>query len=64
MVRRMYRDSTSAFRDLGGQVIALFFVIFLADVVFGFFVSSFSIYARLAGVTLLLLGAIAALLKR
>lgn len=58
MVRRKYRDSANAFRGLGGQVIALFFVIFLADVVFGFFVSSFSIYARLAGVTLLVLGAV------
>lgn len=58
MVRKMYKDFASALCDLGGQVIALFFVIFLADVVFGFFVSSFSIYARLAGVTLLLLGAV------
>jgi MFS family permease len=58
MVRKMYRDSVHAVYDLGGQVFALFFVILLADVVFGFFVSSFSIYARLAGMTLLLLGAV------
>lgn len=58
MPQKLYLKFTAALHDLGGQVIALFFVIFLADLVFGFFVSSFSIYARLSGMTLLLLGAV------
>ncbi|MFZ4855607.1 MAG: MFS transporter [Desulfuromonadaceae bacterium] len=58
MLRKFSFKITAALRDLGGQVIALFIVIFLADVVFGFFVSSFSIYARHAGMTLLLLGVV------
>lgn len=58
MIRKLSLKFTAVLHDLGGQVIALFFVIFLADVVFGFFVSTFAIYARLSGVTLLLLGAV------
>ncbi len=61
MSQKLFFKISTALRDLGGQVIALFFVIFLADLVFGFFVSSFSIYARLAGMTLLLLGAVSTL---
>jgi MFS family permease len=57
-VCRVVNTCAGALHDLGGQVIALFCIILLADVVFGFFVSSFSIYARQAGVSLYLLGAV------
>lgn len=58
MIRRMCGGFAGALRELGGQVIALSLVIFLADLVFGFFLSSFPVYARLAGMSLLLLGAV------
>lgn len=58
MVLRFYRNSAAALRDLGGQVMALFWVIVVADLVFGFFLSSFPVYARHAGMSLPLLGAI------
>lgn len=58
MFLRMYRKSAAALRDLGGQVMALVLVIFLADLVFGFFLSSFPVYARVAGMSLTLLGGV------
>ncbi len=57
MIRKIYGDSLQALRDLGGRVVALCLVIFLADVVYGFFVASFSIYARTAGMSLPAIGA-------
>jgi MFS family permease len=57
----MYRTSARALRELDSQVLALCGVIFLADLVYGFFVSSFSIYARLSGMSLVLLGAVSTL---
>lgn len=61
MFPNIYRTSALALKELDSQVIALCGVIFLADLVYGFFVSSFSIYARLAGMSLVLLGAVSTL---
>ena len=58
MFERFHSQSLRALAGLGDQVIPLCLVIFLTDLVYGFFVSSFSVYARLAGVSLLLLGAV------
>lgn len=46
-----------ALRGLGGRVLALCLVIFLSDVVYGFFVASYPVYARAAGMSLPAIGA-------
>ncbi|BCS53606.1 MFS transporter [Geobacter sp. SVR] len=58
MVGRVIKHFIAALRDLDGRVIALCLVIFLADMVCGFFVASFPIYAREAGMSLPVIGAV------
>lgn len=58
MIGRIERGAARMKRRFGGEVLALCAVIFLADMLAGIVLSSFSVYARSSGVSLATLGAL------